>query len=1102
MKYTYLFTILMLISSMFAGEDKNRKDTNKGRNKVVQNTAFIKGNNLEAMMTNYGRLFWNGDASGLLVPSPVFTSNTYSIKGDGPVATVFASGLWVAGKLNGSAKAAASIYTNDYAPGEITGLNGGNAVFTNPDSAIYKLYYYFSAGHKEYLNDLLNSPDNTPDGRVHAFATEQLDLATENGATEWAKAVAQGAPAVPPGDVAVFCIYHDASDVQRAAANLHTDKMNVQVRQLTWLFRAPGDPIDNTIFIKFEFINKNTVPITEFYATVWADSDLGNYTDDYVGSDVDLGLGYTYNAVENDAHYSDLLGIAPPALGYDFLQGAVIDNAGTDIARRGTDFYVYVNKDSTYTAIAGDVTIANKKVLGSSSFVYYNNTSADDGNPGNTAEIYNYMKARTKTGLRFPAQVKALNANLTTEARADFFFNGDPALGEGWIENSTPSDRRFMINCGPFDLGVYSDTNGDGKVNEGDAGVNAVVAGVLTSFGLDNRNSVSVLKFEDNKVQDLFNKGFVLSPSLPAPKIQVVYDDEEFSLTWQSASINYKDALGATKTTSTESYDIDGYKFQGYQLVQFENEGTESNKKIFKKVAYFDKRDGVGVISSTDIEPLTGLILNYPVVKGTDLGVKNDYHLTQDIFSTLAGKKFLNNVKYYFGLRAYAYNSAPGDGKTYVRFGGWATNLSPIIARVKNPNITVYAAYDDALTASETGLGNLVHTGVARARVVNPQALKNGTYTLKVDSTNREFEVSRKTGGVTTILDTVPYNNENAETELNTKQVEGISFSVYGPRSVDAGIASVTRTGTAYVTLSSSFAGLNFLSGTTSWAGDFLGTDVSIGNAFPVKLEFTGKTFEQDSSKWSRGVAYNRHGTPAYQVTGVGRLPLIAWDVTDPASPRRLDVSFVESSTAGVQDNVWGNDASNRHYLIVRNTNYDPSQAMALYGAAPSDRTKNAVINFNASEGNTAISLTGATAFATDWSINIKVHITMKNNTKFEIVSPGAPTTFTNFSSVVSNINVVPNPYFGNHSEETNEPFIKFINLPEKCDISVYSLSGELVYNVTKANSSPELNWNLQNNGKKVIGSGVYFAMVKLTDGSVKKLKLAIIVGQNRLLYY
>ncbi len=78
-------------------------------------------------------------------------------------------------------------------------------------------------------------------------------------------------------------------------------------------------------------------------------------------------------------------------------------------------------------------------------------------------------------------------------------------------------------------------------------------------------------------------------------------------------------------------------------------------------------------------------------------------------------------------------------------------------------------------------------------------------------------------------------------------------------------------------------------------------------------------------------------------------------------------------------------------------------------------------------------------------------------------------------------VNVVPNPYRG-YSEYENSPIdnrVKITNLPPTCTITVYDMAGNLVRKVNKADEMTYFEWDLKNNSRVPIASGLYLIHVK-----------------------
>jgi hypothetical protein len=83
-------------------------------------------------------------------------------------------------------------------------------------------------------------------------------------------------------------------------------------------------------------------------------------------------------------------------------------------------------------------------------------------------------------------------------------------------------------------------------------------------------------------------------------------------------------------------------------------------------------------------------------------------------------------------------------------------------------------------------------------------------------------------------------------------------------------------------------------------------------------------------------------------------------------------------------------------------------------------------------------------------------------------------------------INVVPNPYYAYSGYEVNQydNRVKLTNLPEKCAVKIYTVSGLLVRNLTKDSPQTYLDWDLKNQAGIPIASGLYIIHVEVRNGS------------------
>ena len=89
-------------------------------------------------------------------------------------------------------------------------------------------------------------------------------------------------------------------------------------------------------------------------------------------------------------------------------------------------------------------------------------------------------------------------------------------------------------------------------------------------------------------------------------------------------------------------------------------------------------------------------------------------------------------------------------------------------------------------------------------------------------------------------------------------------------------------------------------------------------------------------------------------------------------------------------------------------------------------------------------------------------------------------------------VTVVPNPYYAYNSYEGNALTnkVKIINLPNKCIVSIYTLSGTKVRQFRKDNETTSIEWDLTNFANTPVASGFYLIHVKdLTSGSERTIK-------------
>jgi hypothetical protein len=93
----------------------------------------------------------------------------------------------------------------------------------------------------------------------------------------------------------------------------------------------------------------------------------------------------------------------------------------------------------------------------------------------------------------------------------------------------------------------------------------------------------------------------------------------------------------------------------------------------------------------------------------------------------------------------------------------------------------------------------------------------------------------------------------------------------------------------------------------------------------------------------------------------------------------------------------------------------------------------------------------------------------------------------------LSGVHTVPDPYYVKSAYEvtTDQKVLKFVGLPDRAIIRIYSVSGVLVrmlehdatrYDPTSLSQGSEIDWDLRNRNNQVVASGVYFYHVEAGD--------------------
>ena len=456
--------------------------------------------------------------------------------------------------------------------------------------------------------------------------------------------------------------------VMNDKGNIHTetgaDPIGMEIRAQAFAF-ASNDEINNMTFYNYELINRGTQTLYNTYFGFFTDGALGDPYDDYVGCDVNRGLGYYYNGDNYDGDNSGYkgYGYSPPAVGVDFFEGPYQDNDNIDNA-------FGIGDNEALNGIGyGDGVVDNER-FGMRRFLYYSNTTnganPNQTDPTNASDYYNYLRGFWKDGSKFvyggSGHISDPEADPNTPCEFMFPGNTDP-LGWGtngvpqpvWTEqtaNNTPNDRRFVQSAGPFVLKPGA--------------VNNITVGVVwarASSG-DPFASVSSLQRADDKAQSLFENCFKVldGPHAPDLSLQELENEVILILSNPVNSNNYREQYEEFDPfiVSSEPNADKTYNFQGYQIYQLKDAKVAlsdlSNPDKARLTAQCDLKDGVGKIINFEFNEDLNASIPVLRVSGEDKGIRHSFSVKNDLFAQ-GESRLVNFKRYYFMAVSYAYNN-------------------------------------------------------------------------------------------------------------------------------------------------------------------------------------------------------------------------------------------------------------------------------------------------------------------------------------------------------------------------------------------------------------------------------------------------------------
>ncbi len=1069
-----LLLLALVVPAFAESPERGEKDPSLSKDTKNDQWDFISVNNCLMWLSNNGRMAHNplSDGSGFEWPNG---SAKY---------VIFTDGIVWGGVVQGDIRVGGATYNAGLAAGPIS-PDGTQSDPNDPANRIFKIRKVDARG----LADLeaafqvqmrtdyeewpiqLGAPwvDKNGNGIYEPDFDEFLEVGYADCLSD---------TPMLPGDETLWFVSNDL-DPRRVRDLYGSPSIGLELHTLVWAYSQTG-PLSNMVFTKYTVINKGTEDLEQAYFSKWSDPDLGDAWDDFVGIDTTLSLGYVYNGLAKDETYG-----IPPAAGYDFFQGPIVESPGDSAVwnfgyRRGyknlpvSTFAFYINGSSIYN-------------------------DPDLKRPTGAGQMYWYQLGRLWNGSRY--------MDPTTGNNVTVCLAGDPLTGEGWIDGivSSPGDRRFLMTAGPFTLAV-------GDTQE-------VVVSSIVAQGSDRLSSLKVLKFYDKFAQIAFDNNFDLPKAPPAPQVNVSLLPKRVILNWGDPK----------QIARIENHYMRGYRFQGYNVYQFPSGSSTLEEGI--RLATYDVTDGVAVIFDEVIDVQSGIVLQMPAQYGTDGGVVRMYDITKDV---LTDRPLVNNQPYYFAVTAYAYNDNPDATPRQLESTPTIIEVRP---QVTDPGWRHGDKVDDHVPVTHiTGQS----AGYVDVVIVDPMEVTGDTYEVtfsslgQVDTTYDhdldglidERRVEDNYGAWTlrnVTKDQVLLDRNQSMEGLNKEfyLLDGFKIGVSGtgfysqfnkegfdigePRENHDEILRIDWEGGPEV-----FEGhestkgvggyswqLGYTSSTTgARAGQFGSSIKGYDVKKVVEIRF-------DTTKKSKGYLYLRGTRPTFGYIGYFESPIQVWDVTnaDPTKHVQLQYAWIESM------NQPGN---NRKYNPT--ANLDDHERLFIIDAPYSD-TPNPVWadpSFSLQERGSEIPI-----LYWGWYLLKQQYAGLpqawRNGSLYRI-TPNAPFGAEDkfvFTTVppyykdevakqdITQINVFPNPYYGSNKRERNkyQRFVTFNHLPSRAKFKIYTVSGILLRSFEKPDDGTQYaTWDLQNDNGLPVASGLYYIHIDMPELGVEKiLKLAVV---------
>lgn len=842
-------------------------------------------------------------------------------------------------------------------------------------------------------------------------------------------------PGVPGAGQTIWMVMNDL-DTSKYDSYIKSRVSSGTELQLTVWGYNNHETLKNIVFREYKLINKSTNHYKDMYIGLFSDVEIYAAGNDFIACDSTLNLGYGYNGAEFDdsAPITSLAYKFPALLGYQLLKGPYPDAK----SKYSAEYNSGETKGIQMTAFPRVLKSFTERYLESFNLNTYNFLSGleYDGKPFITPPQFGSKPTK-------------------------YVFSGDPLKGTGWNGSLTdiPRDQRLFMTTGPFEL-LRGDTQ------------TVIFAQIAAGRkpGMKRLNAIPDLKTTAEFLKKNFDK---ISRFSPITKIEATGYDKKIILNWDIA-----------QNKEIENQQILGYKFQGYGVYQLPAKTSQIKNGVL--LATYDINDGFKYIVYKD-----SLVFD-----GNDTGLKYNLQVTADKINS---KRITNYQKYYFAVVANYINPDIDHFNPVIQSG---YEIVEVIAQPNTGDTKDELTFNQKLPVTRSA-DSWANTEVT---VVNPKDTKTRNYEVQLNADGWQL-YDRSDNSI--VEKNIPFGNDLAKTK--NFYVDGLELKLQGDLSFSKKIDSLFRgSGNSMfwknITIPETWETYLVNDFTSSGFQDtYVKSVLGKGSSDPqllqhdylIKIKGTvQKNGEFYSITENTGSYATFFGSSNYRLSEHPSNPQPGLN-----KPFLLNVPFeIWDKDNNIQVNCILYDSEQYYnsngYFYTYPSNYfidcyiinTPFKKEVI--DTSDTEMKNATIGFklkikrgynpyNPNFDNDVLFLKindqippGKDKFYFSSKAPVKSEETMKDN--------------------FSKINLFPNPCYG--YADMSQTDITITHLPQRAEIIICNLAGQIVRRIHKDSNQDFVRWNLCNENGWAVGSGLYLVYVDLPDYGLRKvLKAALI---------